>query len=76
MKAWYLYINNPGDFLGVVRFEIFLKEYDLNEQKNIWILTSLQIHFILCLKDVFYVPSISGFEGYKDSVLNCRALGA
>lgn len=34
---------------------------------------SLQIHFIMSPEDVVYAPSIRGFEGYKDSLLNCRS---
>lgn len=31
---------------------------------------------LMCLEDVVYLHFISGFEGNKESVLNCRALGA
>ena len=31
---------------------------------------------LMCLEDVVYLHFISGFEGNKDSVFNCRALAA
>lgn len=63
-------------FLDVAGAEIFLQEWArFGWTRNLWILTSLQFCLIMCLEDTVYVPSISGFEGYKESVLKLYSSG-
>lgn len=75
IKHTYLYKKNQGRLFERGR-RIWKCSLGMN---NIWMdrkymnFNSLQIHFIMSPEDVVYAPSIRGFEGYKDSLLNCRS---
>lgn len=64
------------DFLDGAGVEIFLKEWaKFGWRRHLRILTSLWIGLIRCLENTVYVPSISGFEVYRDSVLKLYISG-